>query len=72
MLVIIFTDFCVVFLDFVFLFDIFHLFIDSAFRLSLVISVFVSGFKSRCTCLVNAKIFVCNGLVMQKCTIWYV
>ena len=32
-LVIIFTDFCVVFLDFVFLFDIFHLFIDSAFRL---------------------------------------
>ena len=33
LLVIIFTDFCVVFLYFVFLFDIFHLFIDSAFRL---------------------------------------
>ena len=32
MLVIIFTDICVVFLDFVLLFDIFHLFIDSAFR----------------------------------------
>ena len=32
-LVIIFTEFCVVFLDFVLLFDIFHLFIDSAFRL---------------------------------------
>ena len=80
-LVIIFTDFCVVFLDFVFLFDIFHLFIDSAFRLicSLPLSLlpltipanyrlssqfFVSGFKSRCTCLVNAKIFVCNGLEM--------
>jgi hypothetical protein len=32
-LVIIFTDFGVVFLDFVLLFDIFHLFIDFAFRL---------------------------------------
>ena len=32
-LVIIFTDFCVVFLDFVLLFYIFHLFINSAFRL---------------------------------------
>ena len=32
-LVIIFTDFCCVFLDFVLLFDIFLLFIDSAFRL---------------------------------------
>jgi hypothetical protein len=32
-LAIIFTYFCVVFLDFVLLFDIFHLFIDSAFRL---------------------------------------
>jgi hypothetical protein len=41
----------VVFPDFVLLFDIFHLFIDSACRL-IVISVFVSGVKSRCTCLV--------------------
>jgi hypothetical protein len=32
-LVIIFTDFGVVFLDFVLLIDIFHLFIDFAFRL---------------------------------------
>jgi hypothetical protein len=24
------------------------------------------------TCFVNAQIFVCNGLVMQKCTVWYV
>ena len=46
--------------------------IDDSCKLSLVISVFVSGFKSRCMCLVNAKIFVCNGLVMQKCTTWYV
>jgi hypothetical protein len=40
-LVIIFTDFCMVFLDFVLLFDIFHLFIDSAFRLicSLLLSL---------------------------------
>ena len=34
-LVIIFTDFCVVFLDFVFLFDIFHLFIDSCIYINI-------------------------------------
>jgi hypothetical protein len=42
-LVIIFTDFCVVFLDFVFLFDIFHLFIDSAFRLICSLHSYVHG-----------------------------
>ena len=34
-LVIIFTDFCVVFLDCVFLFDIFHLFIDSCIDINI-------------------------------------
>ena len=33
--VIIFTDFCVVFLDFVVLFDIFHLFIDSCIYINI-------------------------------------
>ena len=40
-LVIIFTDFCVVFLDFVFLFDIFHLFIDSCIYIN-IFPIFVT------------------------------